>query len=294
MKKKIFYDGIYGRDSIKLIRELVNVAPIENTMKNFNWKIRPHVHNNLMQIFLIEEGSINLLINDNLVVLDALSFFTVPKNVVHGFTSNPDTVGWVISLSDTAIERMLAFDSDLIFDIDTVSMGKIDMQNSLHENLFSTIKKCINEYYGNLPGKDFALEYLVGMLLIRLYRIPKQKNIFQSSDNSYKLHYRRFLNLIRSTYSFKKNIDEYAKTLSITPGHLNRICKTISNKTPRDIIIDFFMSEAKSKMVDFNLSIADIGYELGFEDASYFSRLFKSRTHKTPTEYRKELLISKE
>ena len=52
------------------------------------------------------------------------------------------------------------------------------------------------------------------------------------------------------------------------------------------------MLEAKVLLLQSNLSINEISEELGFNDASYFSRLFKTETNFSPTDYRKMIDLS--
>ena len=194
VKDKIYYEGIYGEDTIQLIRETIHISKIEIITEQHGWFIKPHAHKNLFQIFLLEEGDLDLNINDDNFQISGTSFFTIPKNVLHGFNATNNMKGWIITLSDIALERILALDTNIIFDIDEITIAKFDFDNQLFENLYVTMHKCIAEYNGNLPAKEFALEYLVGMLLIRLYRIPKNdKNAVRTSDNAYKIYYRRFL-----------------------------------------------------------------------------------------------------
>ncbi len=290
MRDKIYYNGIYGEDSIDLVREIIHISELPATLKHYDYNIKPHAHRNLFQIFLIEEGKVEMNINDDLFEIDGPTFFTIPKNVLHGIKTTPNTKGYIINLSDIALERMLALDTNIIFAIDEVTIAKIDFNDILFNNLYTTMHKCIDEYYGNLPAKDFALEYLVGMLLIRLYRIPKvATQTVKSFDNAYKIYYRRFLQLIKENHSFKKTIQEYAAELTISTGHLNRICQSIAGKSPKDIITEYFISEAKKSLEVAGMSVADTSYQLGFEDPSYFTRLFKSKTGHTPNAYRKQI-----
>jgi len=48
--------------------------------------------------------------------------------------------------------------------------------------------------------------------------------------------------------------------------------------------------EAKRLLVHTNLSIKEIGGELGFEDPAYFVRYFKKNTETTPVEFREKYL----
>ena len=211
----ITFKGIYGDDSINMVRETIHIGSFEATGKRHEWFIKPHVHSNLFQIFLLEEGAVELLINDESQWVEGISFMSIPKNIVHGFKMRPDVKGWVISLHDKSMENMLKLDADIIIRMDEVHIFKYDAEDKLISDAYSTLHKCIYEYSSNLPAKQHALQYLVGMLLLRLYRIPTtSKQSIQILDNKYTIFYRRFLQLIRENRITSYNVC-YTKLLRI-------------------------------------------------------------------------------
>jgi AraC family transcriptional activator of pobA len=202
---------------------------------------------------------------------------------------NADTKGWVISLYDKSLENMLKLDTDIINTIDEIHISKLSEDDKIINDALITIRKCIEEYYSELPGKQHALQYLVGMMLLRLYRIFVTSSAVHLSDNKNKIYYRRFVQLIKEMKSFKISVEDYASRLAISSGHLNRICKDVSGLSPKDVVINFFIDEAKIYLRNFDMSIAEISYELDIEDPAYFTRLFKKKTELTPKEFRSQL-----
>lgn len=85
-------------------------------------------------------------------------------------------------------------------------------------------------------------------------------------------------NLVEKNYRFESDASFYATKLEITPKRLNEILKQVIGKTITQLVHDRLLLEAKRELVYGNLSIKDIGYILGFEDPSYFSRFFKKYT----------------
>lgn len=72
------------------------------------------------------------------------------------------------------------------------------------------------------------------------------------------------------------NISELAKLMHFHEGYLRRIFKEAYGKAPNAALRDIRMSEAK-KMIDAGeLQIQQIARRVGFEDASYFSKCYKS------------------
>ena len=72
----------------------------------------------------------------------------------------------------------------------------------------------------------------------------------------------------------------------ITLKHLNRICNEILKKTTTEVIADRIILEAKRMLMDKRLVVNEIATELGYDDYSYFTRLFKKSTAMTPTDFR--------
>ena len=61
-------------------------------------------------------------------------------------------------------------------------------------------------------------------------------------------------------------------------------------KTPKEIINERILLEAKRFLVYSHLTIKEIGQDLGFEDPAYFVRYFKKNTETTPVEFREKYL----
>jgi AraC family transcriptional activator of pobA len=83
-----------------------------------------------------------------------------------------------------------------------------------------------------------------------------------SSDNISKVYFRRFTQHIKTTYNFKKTVEDYARDLAISSGHLNHICHTIVDKSPKDVIIEYFILEAQIALTNVEKTITEVSYQL--------------------------------
>jgi AraC family transcriptional regulator, transcriptional activator of pobA len=289
MQKKLYYTGLYGDNSIEFVRGLIHVYPFGVIGKKFNNKVRLHAHHNLFQIFIIEKGTTEIQYNEQKYEISAPAFITIPKNVLHGFNHKEDVSGWIITLSDIIVEQLLQPEATVIFEMDVIHITSLDPNKSNLVEVYQTMKKCILEYQNNLTGKLLMLQSLVSQLMVQLFRLTEEnlKNIAES-DNMSKIYFRRFLQHIKTSYSFKKTVESYAKDLNISTGHLNRICQTVTNQSPKDVIIDYFIAEAQLLLTHIDKTITEVAYELDFEDPSYFARLFKQKMRCTPKAFREK------
>ncbi|WP_286895512.1 MULTISPECIES: helix-turn-helix domain-containing protein [Sphingobacterium] len=81
-----------------------------------------------------------------------------------------------------------------------------------------------------------------------------------------------------------------ADLLFISPRYLSDVLKQETGKTALELIHIFLISEAKNLLRLGEKGVAEIAYHLGFENASYFTKLFKKQTGLRPLEFRKSQL----
>lgn len=102
----------------------------------------------------------------------------------------------------------------------------------------------------------------------------------------------RFKELLHQKITTIHKVSEYAAMLNISPNHLNRAVKLITEKSPSVWIRETLINEAKVLLFQSDLSIQEIASELGIDDQSYFARLFKKQEGITPVDYRKMIDLS--
>lgn len=77
-----------------------------------------------------------------------------------------------------------------------------------------------------------------------------------------------------------------AEKLNISSRYLTDLLKQETGKTALELIHLFLISEAKNLLTEGELNISEISHLLGFENTTYFSRLFKKEAGTTPNEFR--------
>jgi AraC-like DNA-binding protein len=86
------------------------------------------------------------------------------------------------------------------------------------------------------------------------------------------------------------SVNYMAERLNISAGYLSDVLKQESGKTALEHIHIYLISEAKNRLIGENRSVSEIAYALGFENLSYFSRLFKKEVGVSPNVFKKQLL----
>ena len=103
----------------------------------------------------------------------------------------------------------------------------------------------------------------------------------------------------RAAHYFKDNynkpisIEQYAEEHLMSVNWFIHSFKNVMKVSPMQYVISLRISTAKGYLENSEKNIAEISNEVGYENALYFSRLFRKYTGMTPTEYRKRNKISK-
>lgn len=98
--------------------------------------------------------------------------------------------------------------------------------------------------------------------------------------------YNQFMSLIAQHYREEHGVAYYAEQMAISTRYLSQITEKIISKTPKQLIADYIMQEAKILLSTSTLTIQEISDKLGFSSQSLFSSFFHSQQGCTPKEHR--------
>lgn len=103
----------------------------------------------------------------------------------------------------------------------------------------------------------------------------------------------RLMRLIDSNFITERETEFYASSLGSTNRRLNAICKKGTGKTVKQHILERLLLEARREIRLSRKSMKEIAFDLGFNEAAYFTRFFKEQTGVTPSEFKDMVYLSK-
>lgn len=133
------------------------------------------------------------------------------------------------------------------------------------------------------------LRMLMARFMIMSTRLLKAKEGFSEATNDVKVNLLRNFNLlVEEYYKSEHSVAFYADKLFKSPKTLSNTFSKF-NTTPLQIIHERIILEAKRLLIYTDKTTKEISYEIGFEDASHLSRLFKKQTQQSPSDFKKQL-----
>lgn len=101
---------------------------------------------------------------------------------------------------------------------------------------------------------------------------------------------KKVVQIIQNEYSKDLSLDYIAEKVNLVSSYLSYIFKKETGANLVKYITDFRMEKAKQLLEEGNLKIVQVGKACGYENQSYFNRLFKNYYDMTPKQYRERKL----
>lgn len=247
----------------------------------------PPYQKDFLQISLImQAGNASADINtQSNHTLENTLYFLSPDHIF-SWQRNQRTTGYVVYFHSA----FLAFFSGN-FGIE-FSFFALSQQNFLQLNPVLTASfsahfgALYQEYY--LTGTQ-RVQILQCLLLALLYKCKSLHDTVQPAHptpgRKQALAF-QFQNLLSNCYLTHKQVGDYAQLLAVSIPTLNQSIKEVLGKTPKTLIAEKLIQEAKKKLKYTPDDVAQIAYAMGYEEPTHFIRFFKSQTMLTPREYR--------
>lgn len=224
--------------------------------------------------------------------------------------------GDICIINRKQVHRLYKEDCDILFERITINLKKINMDTDLYDKYiapmvrddsFDTIvikDRCsLNSYMTSIiddilqedkfkkDGYELQIIGLLYMYLRKLYQvyIDESENI-NSDLNSDIYIYRRMSDFIFDNYDKKINLEEISSIGNISKSKCISIFKYYTDHTPIDFLNLYRLNISKQLLEKTAKSIGEISLAVGFDQQSYYNRLFLREYKLTPTAYRKKYL----
>jgi AraC family transcriptional regulator, transcriptional activator of pobA len=240
----------------------------------------------------VTDGIANMKVGSEAYSIGKGEVLFVPAGQVYSFGEKDQNKGYICHFSDEMLLGKYG-NNELLKEFEFLRVWgnpciRLDEQGARYAvQLFDRL---LAEYAENGMRNHAILQpYLIALLseVNRCY-----KPISASTQTAAVQITNRFKELIFSNIRQQHLVSNYAAMLNISPNHLNKSVKAITQKSPTRWIDEAIVLEAKVLLSQSQYSISEVAVQVGFDDQSYFTRLFRKYEGMTPTEFRKMIETS--
>lgn len=207
-------------------------------------------------------------------------FFMKPGQV-HSWVFAKGAQGYVIEFTRESLPSISAKSLFLLKQMPAIQDALIFKKENQWREFAAICTLMIKEFENKSEYFEVSLEGLLQSLLVSLLR--SSENVAQHNTSTL---IEKFQYLVDENYQTEHQVGFYAKKLNMTPKALTMQVSRSLKKSPRTVIQDRFLLEAKRLLSYSDLSVAEVGYELGFDDANYFTRFFTKAAKISPSNFR--------
>ncbi|NUU78930.1 AraC family transcriptional regulator [Paenibacillus xylanilyticus] len=278
------------------VQTTVNLFAIHLRSVGSDWNYPAHEHPQY-ELNYVTEGVQHMTVNGQLYAQKAGELLLIPPGSIHSSQSQ-NGQGFTyfcmhFDIDDQLFLSLLARIKQVLFHSDSPVTLKIEpvlqkLMNSANENTASNtmvqrmqLQSAVFELFGHLweaVSHEAAHLFTEGYERIELAHqirnrlqglVSQQFKQGHESDTHY-------------------GIDDIAAELGISSSHCNRVFKQVFGQSPRVVLSEMVLHEAKVLLGNPKLSVQSIAAMLGYRDIAHFSRQFKRWSGMSPSRYRQE------
>lgn len=262
--------------------DLVHCEPISARSKLHNWELEPHTHVRLHQFLFISKGGGLAQLDGDRFTLAPGFFVNAPPACVHSFSFRPGTDGVVVTVAAEVYDEALRTGEGLALLLSRPAALRAP------RGFGTLMREILTEHDARHFARAHVLRALCAQLAGIAARAIEAERGGHAPETGAAL-LRRFDTLMERHFRSHWSVARYAAALAIAPGHLSRVCRTGAGAPASRLIEARVVREARRLLAFTGLGVAQIAFELGFDDPAYFTRVFVRSTGVSPRAFREGL-----
>ncbi|MCR4991132.1 MAG: AraC family transcriptional regulator [Lachnospiraceae bacterium] len=267
-------------------------------MKNVQWNWHPE-----MEVIIVNHGEILFKTRDKQITVSAGMGIVINANTLH--TIVPASEDANCSMYSTVFHPAFVFGyGDTYFHekyfSPVISSSKFQFLELSEENPEENkMLECINNVIAANLIKSFGYELTTKSLLCEFWlslikRVAPDEPVKKTTPvaSNDEIRTKEMILYIENHYAEKITLDDLAATVHISRSECCRCFKRSLNLTPIEYLMKYRIFQAASfiqKKDKRAASFSELAFNVGFNNASYFNKVFRQYLGYTPSEYRKKV-----
>lgn len=254
-----------------------------------------HWHHELEFIY-VEEGVINLQIGTENHTLRKGHACYIPTGQLHGafpIDNMPFKLRAIVFHFD--LLRSFSYDrmeSNYLEQLEnpTISTSVRLEPDENGVEMLCILNKLIDVYINEKPSLELVIKGYLFLIFAEMFEKQVWKHNVQISlkDSNKIALLKSVLKYINKNYSHKLTVMDLAAQVQMSEGHFSRFFKSLVRMTPMEYINKIRISNACKLLQKTDRKMVDIAMDVGFNNQSYFIRLFKKHKGCTPIAYKRK------
>lgn len=251
------------------------------------FEISAHRHENFFQIFLVTDGSGEMVGAYKAVSFSAPCALFIPPGAVHGFRFARDVDGTVVTALVERLSAIVAGDRQIADFASAPRVVPLEHDTTATGMVADALAGIRRELSRPAAGRNALTEALMTTAVVGLVRAAgRGEPAGGGPDDRDARRIEQLLALIGAHFREHRPVGFYAAHLGVSAAHLNRLARVRTGLSVQGLFAARLFEAARRELVFSSVSVQEIAYSLGFSDPAYFNRFFRRMTGATPGAYR--------
>ncbi|WP_034552312.1 helix-turn-helix transcriptional regulator [Carnobacterium funditum] len=250
-------------------------------------------HHDFLELSIIIDGESLYTINDHTVRLEKGTILLFNPGLDHHEHSDAAMKNTQLHIGFRNVV-LDCFPKDF-FPVDS---PVIHLMEQHHTEFFAICRKIIAERSANEPGLELMLKSLVTQLIVFLLRdkyalTNKHTRVTLTAEEQKKQQTANdIIHYLEAHYIEDITLNDLARNYYLSPTNLSRIFKEETGDSPINYLIKIRLEQAKLLLAtQTGITIKEISKLIGYNDALYFSKLFKKHYGQSPSAFLKKAIV---
>lgn len=160
---------------------------------------------------------------------------------------------------------------------------------SIIKAIYDKVPKIEFEEALSLAEALFRAKSLKNMMEVYQNAVDKMLSFLEGEEQDESRMIQKIKNLIEKEYARDISLNYVAENVNLTPAYVSYIFKKETGQTLVKYVTDIKMMKAKKMLEEGTMKIVQVAKTCGYENQSYFNRLFKNYYGVTPKQLREKL-----
>lgn len=279
---------IHGSSKFPLVCYTNKRSDTYSTYYNSHWQKE-------VEIIFVDKGSLIVMADTVPVTVESPAIVLVPSKTVHSLTLPAESEQRYL-LFNPEIVRFAYYDpmQSAIFDDLYNSAKGIRVFGKEHREYIFKALKSFDYIFNNFSSKQEQVQFSVKIELLSLLSILQMAGALDeiliptAFEKNRQKKLKDLIIWIQEHHSGPLSIADAAAKMNFSESYFCRFFKKATHMSFTEYVNDYRLSQAADEILSGAESISEIASKHGFDNESYFFRIFKKKYGVTPLNYRKK------
>ncbi|MDE6915861.1 MAG: AraC family transcriptional regulator [Lachnospiraceae bacterium] len=250
-----------------------------------------------MEVGFVRSGSLTVCVNDAQFLLREGEGIFVNTGVLHAYMDNKCTNAVFPNIVFLPVlvygSRESVFWTDYVRPLtQAVRLSHLIFTKEIfwQAEVLKGIERTVQLFAQGVSGSEFAVRAQLSDMVCRICQ-HSQEQLWGSGHKDIEIErLRRMLAFVDAQYSKPVQLQQIADSAFVSCRECQRLFQKVIGTSPRQYVIQLRLQKARQMLTESSASICDICDRCGFQDQSYFTKVFRERFGMPPAKFRRQYM----